>query len=100
MAKLITVNVKNAFNSASWKIIMQNLRSLGISKDITGTINRSLDNRIILVERESIGVNCGVSHSFLVGPILWNVMYDGVLRTQLPAGCETVAIGAPSGGQK
>lgn len=35
-----------------------------------------------------INVTCGVPQGLVIGPTLWNVLYNGLLRTRLPAGVE------------
>lgn len=43
--------------------------------------------------KESFDITAGVSQGSVLGPLMWNVMYDGVLRLQLSAGCDVVGFG-------
>lgn len=36
-------------------------------------------------------MNCGVSKGWVLSPDLWNLLYDDLLRTQMPIGVELIA---------
>jgi hypothetical protein len=86
---LILIDVKNAFNSASWKKIMEKLEKLKISKYLTNVIADYLNERHILLERDTYRkIGGGVPQGSVLGPTLWNVLYDEVMRMELPDGVE------------
>lgn len=87
----IALDIKNAFNTASWNLIKKNLERIGISPYLWKVIADYLSNREVVVEGESIIMTGGVPQGSVLGPTLWNVLYNGVLELNLPEGCETIA---------
>jgi hypothetical protein len=91
---IITLDIKNAFNSASWGSIAAALKNLGIPENLLRLMANYFKNRILIYDtedgQESREVSAGVPQGSISGSILWNVMYDAVLRLKLPHGVETV----------
>jgi hypothetical protein len=91
---IITLDVKNAFNSASWGAIAQALYRLGIPEWLFRVMGDYFRNRLLIydteVGQERVKVSAGVPQGSVMGAILWNVMYDAVLRLKLPPEVEIV----------
>lgn len=91
---IATVDVKNAFNSACWKTISRSLQDIGVSEQLRRIIESYLSNRTLEYDTKNgivrTEVTAGVPQGSIIGPTLWNIMYDGVLRLNLPSGVEIV----------
>ncbi|XP_011884010.1 PREDICTED: uncharacterized protein LOC105571145, partial [Vollenhovia emeryi] len=91
----VALDVANAFNSIPHREIVTGLEKLevpGYLRVIIGDYLR--DRSIVCVDREGDSrtwrADRGVPQGSVLGPLLWDVAYDGVLRAALPAGCTCV----------
>lgn len=88
LCAIVTLDVRNAFNSASWQEILLELRRRGIEEGLISLIGSYLSQRRIIIEAEgnsaTISTSSGVPQGSILGPTLWNVLYDPILRMKFP----------------
>ena len=90
VALAVSVDIVNAFNTMPWRAIREGLRKHGLPAYIRETIASYLDGRTIEYKQRD-GLVCGpvergVPQGSVLGPLLWNLGYDEILRATLPIG--------------
>ncbi|KAL7290597.1 hypothetical protein TKK_0015361 [Trichogramma kaykai] len=81
-------DVRNAFNSARWNKILIVLSQMEVPAYMLRMVISYFHDRLLKLTMddgaESYDVTAGRPQGFVLGPILWNVMYDKILRLKLP----------------
>lgn len=89
---MVAIDIRNAFNSAPWKKIIEELENKGVSEYLINTFQSYLSERELVGETFKKSMTAGVCQGSTAGPTLWNVLYDGVLdKREMPEGVELVA---------
>ena len=91
---VVTLDVKNAFNSASWSAIAAALHGMRVPDYLCRILRSYFENRILVYETDEgqklMKITAEVPQGSILGPTLWNAMYNGVLMLELPIGVEIV----------
>lgn len=89
---MITLDVENAFNRAPWKNIVNTCIKGGISPYLINMISSYLSERkIVLGDGSSRRVRAGVPQGSVLGPLLWNILFDKVLAINFGSDVKLIA---------
>ncbi|XP_041632394.1 uncharacterized protein [Drosophila kikkawai] len=91
---IVTLDIRNAFNTVRWGCILDALSSFGVPPYLLELLKSYFRGRTLVYDSDggvrSAELPCGVQQRSVLAPLLWNAMYDGVLRLPLSGRTELV----------
>lgn len=94
----VALDIKNAFNSLGWVDILSALESWRGPEYLMRVFRFYFVGRKAYIEATNsptgvmdVPITGGVPQGSVVGPLLWNITYNSVLKTALPEGAELVS---------
>jgi len=83
LCAVIALDVANAFNTAKWNKTEETLHAKELPTYLIGILRIYMDDRKLHYgKNESKAITCGVPQWSVLGPLLWHLIYDDLLRVQ------------------
>lgn len=83
---IIALDVRNAFNTLNWEVIIEQLKERGFSKYLIRLIQDYFKGRKICYRNSENEIwkdmKMGVPQGSVLGPFLWNLVYDDLLKRE------------------
>lgn len=95
VAIAVSLDIANAFNSIPWNVILSVMEERIFPAYLRRIVGDYLSNRYIVFKTiegtlEEKPVRAGVPQGSVLGPLLWNLAFDSVLRLRLEEGCRII----------
>lgn len=91
----IFLDISNAFNNLWWPAIIKALKKMRCSSQLIEIVKDYLSKRLVIFRTESGSVsrhvNKGCPQGSLLGPVLWNIVFNELLEEFEKAGIKIVA---------
>lgn len=91
----VSLDISNAFNTLPWRRVGQALDYHQVPSYLHMIVRDYFRDRWLGyvdrgAEKVEIAMSGGVPQGPVLGPLMWNITYDVVLRTALPSGCHAI----------
>ena len=81
---VVAIDVRNAFNTIAWSAVKKELKHWDMPGYLKRIIADYFTNRQITGSYgQKIGISCGVPQGSIMGPLIWNIVYDSILRMDM-----------------
>lgn len=90
----IGLDIRNVFNNIKLTEVMSALNTLDTPTYLMRVFSDYFQGRTAETQAENswndVHMSCGLPQGSVIGPLLWNIIYDKVLHLQLPVGAEVL----------